>query len=507
MKRNNLTWYLISFSAFMAWMGSLVLWISIPEERTLNICCTILALVLLISAIFMRFNEVKTFAASSRFKAVSANFFSAVLVAAILGLVNHLAYKNPFQWDVTPSKSNTLTQQSKSVLKNLDASIEAIVFAPKSNQAAVQKILELYQLEKRDLSITTYDPELRPDLVQLYEIKEPMAVVWQQGDRRQKVIELNELGLTNGLIRLGRTSLPKIYYDTGHDQARLDGSDQQGRSLLRDYLVNANYAIQESDTKRWSQVPDDADILMIWGPKRDFMDSEIKVIDQFLTRGGKLLVALDPDLNADPVKNLRQLLASKGLVASNSLVIDTLNNVNGSNGSVPIANRFSKDHVITKNFPGQVFFPLTGFVTLGEQAEGEGLVYSTDFPAAWGEMSPQEFVQGKVAYNEGQDVKGPVAYAAVAKIKSGGTIALYANSTFVDNAYAKYASNHILVLNTLSWMTGDDQLISFDLAGVNNEPVFISSPQLGVIFFFSVVFAPLTLFALAVFNYRRRRVQ
>ena len=193
MKKNNMTWYLISFSAFMAWMGSVVLWISIPEELTLNISCTVLAVVLLVSSLLMRFQQVKTFASSSRFKAISGNFFSAVLVAAILGLVNHLAYTNPFQWHVTPGKSNTLTEQSKKVLAHLEGKIEAIIFAPKAHQSAIQKILELYQLEKRDMSVITYDPELRPDLVQRYEIKETVALVWQQGERKQKVTELNEL--------------------------------------------------------------------------------------------------------------------------------------------------------------------------------------------------------------------------------------------------------------------------------------------------------------------------
>lgn len=507
MMKKNITWYLVSVSAFLVWMATIILWISIPEELTLNISSTLLAIVLLLSTIMMRAKEFKELYTSARFKAITANLFSAVLVAAIIALINHLAYKNPYQWDVTANKSNTLTTQSKKVLKNIPSKISAIVFAPKSQQGAVQKILELYQLEKKDIEVIVYDPELRPDLVQEYEVEEPVAVVWQIKERRQKVTELNELGLTNGLIRIGRDSLPKIYYDIGHDEASLSSESQNGRMVFKNYLVNANFAIQESDSKRWDSVPEDADVLMIWGPKKDFMPSEIEVIEKYIDEGGKLLIALDPDLNSDPVKNLRQLLTQKGIVASNSLVIDTLNNVSGSNGTVPIASRYAQDHVITKDFPGQVFFPLTGFVTLGEQAEGKGLVFSTQFPAAWGEMSPKEFVEGKVVYNEGQDIKGPVAYAVAAKIKDGGTIGFFANSTFVDNAYAKYASNHILVLNTLSWLTGDDQLISFDLPGLNNEPVFISSPQLGVIFFFSVIFAPLSLFSLAIFNYRRRRVR
>lgn len=505
--KKNLPFYFVTASAVLVWMTTIILWISLPAELTLNLSISVLAVVLLISAILMRAKEFKTFYSSSRFKAFSVNLFSAMLIFCILALINHLAYKNPFQWDFSAQKSNTLTTQSKNVLKKIAKPITAQVFSPKQSQNAIVKMLELYQFEKNDITINLYDPVLRPDLVQKYEVKQPVAVIWELGSKTETVLEINELGLTNGLIRIGRDHLPKIYYDSGHGQNSLSDQSQSGRYILKEYLINSNFAIQEADTKRWSEVPSDADVLMIWGPKSDFMEKELVIIGEYLDRGGKLLMALDPDLNLDPVKDLRKFLLHKGIVASNSLVIDSLNHVNGSNGTVPIAAKYSDEHPITKGFPGQVFFPLTGFVTLGEQAQGMDLVLSTQFPASWGEMNPREFSDGKVKYNEGQDVKGPVAFGVAAKIKTGGQVVFFANSTFIDNAYAKYAANHTLLLNSLSWLTGDDELISFDLPGVSNDPVFISSPQLGTIFFFSVIFAPLALFSMAVFNYRRRRVK
>src|SRR5690606_36549418 len=125
----------------------------------------------------------------------------------------------------------------------------------------------LYQLEKKDIEIRRIDPELRPDLVKEYGINESMALVWEKDGKRQKVTELNELGITNGLIRLGREHLPKIYYDIGHGQASLSSKEPNGRSLLQQYLVDANFALQESDTKKWEEVPADADVVMIWGPR------------------------------------------------------------------------------------------------------------------------------------------------------------------------------------------------------------------------------------------------
>lgn len=505
-KKSHLLWIVILSSSVLLWLTAIVLWIAIPEEKTLNLSTTVCAATLFVISFLMRRDLFKTFYSSLRFKHFSENFFTAILIAAILGLINYLSYKNPFQWDLTANNANTLTSQSKKVLKQIDDPIVAKVFAPKAQQAGILKMLELYQLEKRGIDIQIFDPALRPDLVKEYGLTKPFAVVWEVAGKRQIVTELNELGLTNGLIRLGRESLPKIYYDTGHGQAALTSSEHNGRVLLQQNIVNANYALQETDTKRWERVPEDADVIMIWGPKNAFMPKELELFGEYLKNGGRLIIGIDPDLNQDTQKEFRKFLAERGIVSSNALVVDTLNHVSGSNGTVPIVSKFSREHVMTKDFPGQVFFPLSGFVSLGEQTQGTELAYSSPFPASWAEMSSQEFVSGKVAYNEGVDVKGPLAFAVAAKPKTGGSVLYFANSTFVDNAYARYAANHVFFLNGLSWITGDDQLISFDLAAIDDQPVFISSPQLGVIFFFSVVLAPLTLFGIGTWNYRRRRV-
>ncbi|MFZ8934896.1 MAG: hypothetical protein ACO2ZP_13465 [Bacteriovoracaceae bacterium] len=80
------------------------------------------------------------------------------------------------------------------------------------------------------------------------------------------------------------------------------------------------------------------------------------------------------------------------------------------------------------------------------------------------------------------------------------------NARFVLNGYNTFGQNFLLALNSLSWVTYQDRLISFNLPSIKDEPVFISSPQLGVIFYFSVIFLPLSLFGASVFFYRRRLV-
>ena len=75
--KKSMPFYLICASAIIVWMATIILWISLPAELTLNISTSVLAVVLLISAILMRAKEFKTFYSSARFKSFSVNLFSA----------------------------------------------------------------------------------------------------------------------------------------------------------------------------------------------------------------------------------------------------------------------------------------------------------------------------------------------------------------------------------------------------------------------------------------------
>jgi hypothetical protein len=62
-----------------------------------------------------------------------------------------------------------------------------------------------------------------------------------------------------------------------------------------------------------------------------------------------------------------------------------------------------------------------------------------------------------------------------------------------------------LFLNALSWLVDEDRLISFNLPIVQSEPIFISQQQMGIVFYFSVLFSPLILIGASIYMYRRRR--
>ena len=226
------------------------------------------------------------------------------------------------------------------------------------------------------------------------------------------------------------------------------------------------------------------------------------------------MVALDPDLNQDVHTELRALLSRYRLVLRNDLVVDRKSFVNGSNGSIPMVDTYNTEHAITQKFKGQVFFPLVssidevsdGITNVGSAEKGKvSILTSTSlFPESWGETSIKELAAQKMSYTQGKDRPGPLNLAAAFESEHNKIVA-FGNSTFVLNAYLKFGANYTLFLNSLSWLVDEDRLISFNLPIVQSEPIFISAPQMGIVFYFSVLFSPLILFGISVYMYRRKR--
>lgn len=98
--------------------------------------------------------------------------------------------------------------------------------------------------------------------------------------------------------------------------------------------LQENYEIQQIDLAS-GRVPDAIDVLVILAPQ-NLSEVEQFAIDQYLMRGGALMIALSPyKLDADPINGfllmtpietgLTSLLASYGIQINNELILDTQN--------------------------------------------------------------------------------------------------------------------------------------------------------------------------------------
>lgn len=505
-------WYnlLLSIINVILYFVIIALWISIPDELTLDIAVTVFNFALTLILVYMNKEKVSIYYQSHQFKKFSETLVFVFLTFCLLGVVNYWAYKHPIQNDLSAYKMNSLTDQSKSILKKMSAEVKFKLFARKQEANLWLPLLEFYRAEKNNISIEKIDIDVRPDLVADYHITDTATLVIEYQGKRQYVTERDELNITNGLIKISRTSDPVVYFIQGHGEGDINSSETEGLKFIFEAMKNSAVDVRPLSLLSAQEIPFDAKAVILWGPKSALQDNELKVLQRFLDRKGNLLVAIDPDLNRDVHTNLRALLRRYRLNIRNDLVIDRKSFVSGSNGSIPMVETYNTEHPITKKFKGQAFFPLVSSIEeIPEQISQEKgrvtmLASSSDFPEAWGETNIKEFAAQKVEYNAGKDHPGPLNFAAVYESDHNKIVA-FGNSSFVLNAYLKFGTNYSLFLNSLSWLVDEDRLISFNLPIVQSEPMFISTQQMGIVFYFSVLFSPLILFGVSIYMYRRKR--
>ncbi len=481
------------------------MWLSIPDELLLCFATTSFNIFLSLLLVVLRREKLKVFYQSHQFKMLTETIINVTLIFFIISLLNYWSFKFPLQKDFSLYQLNTLTSQTKSILKKINGEVKFKILSRKNEMLLWQPIVDLYRVESSQIKVEKINIELRPDLVNQYHIQTDSVLVIEHNNKQQVVTARDELNITNALIRLTRQSDPIIYFLYGHGEAHLDSVENDGMQFILEAARNTALDIRPLNLLNSQEIPFDAKAVVVWGPKSSLMDNEVEILKRFYKRGGNLIVALDPNINEFKFKNLNIFLNEIGLNFSNNLIYDRKSFVNGSNGSVPIAAELLPDHPLTKGFTGQVFFPLVSSVSANqiEGAENKEIVFSSEFPYSWGETNKKEIASSSVSFSEKEDLQGPLSMVATSETDKNRVI-LYGNSTFALNAYIKFSANMSFFINSLSYAVGEDRLISFNLPVIQSEQVFISENQLGVVFYFSVVFAPLILIIVSIVVYKKR---
>lgn len=509
---NKLLQTTLTLTNVVLYLVMMALWISIPDEFWLNFFLSAFNLSLTLLLVFVAREEIAVYVKSSVFKGFVAASLGAFLLFCILGLINYMAFKSPKAWDFTYAGLNSLTQQTRNILDSIEGDIQVKIFATQGKAEPLKGLVELYRLEKNDLSIEVIDPELRPDAVERYNVTNNQTVVLSLGEKSEQVTGPNELKITNALLRLTREKDPQVCFVTGHSEVNLDKKGDEGHTYLKELLEKSSYDVKKILTVGLEKIPSGCHAVILMGPQQGLRSNEVQMLDDYVRGGGGLIVGLTPNFNEDPHQDLREMLKGLGAEIRNNLVMDTKNHVSGSQGTVPLVQKFTQRHPIVKNFEGVVFFPLTSSV---HEVQGDleskfaSIVRTSESPQSWAETSTKQIISGESSYDEGEDTPGPITLAAALTPDPGqthGRLVVFGNATLLMNAYANYGKNYNLFLNSLFWVSNEDQLISFDTPQIKDVPVFISSPQLGIIFYFSVVFGPLLLLGAAFLVYRRRRL-
>ncbi|MBP5605288.1 MAG: GldG family protein [Ruminiclostridium sp.] len=108
----------------------------------------------------------------------------------------------------------------------------------------------------------------------------------------------------------------------------LNGYGEPDSSALRTILTDNAYIVQDSDIERIAAVPEETDILVIYGPTKDYSIDSVNKIDEWLSNGGKFGKNLVYIATPEPVPtpNLDELLKEWGLEVGKGYILQADSN-------------------------------------------------------------------------------------------------------------------------------------------------------------------------------------
>ncbi len=452
-------------------------------------------------------------------------FLMIIIVLGIIVFVDILTSKYSKQFDLTENKRYTLAQQTQKILKSLEDDIEILCFytAGASNRMQMEDLLSQYKNYTDKLKYRFIDPDRNPAEAKKYEIKYDGTAVVIYGDKNEKIVGSNEEDLTNALVKITRKQQKIIYFLKGHGEKEIDNTEGLGLSSLKTELEKQQYQVKEIALAQ-EELPEDCELLIIAGPQTDPFEAERKIIEDYISNGGKALFMFEPFSTAELIGTVNNL----GFDVGNNVIVEPVSRIFGGDLHIPVVLKY-EEHDITKGLNVMSFYPLARSVqvqqNLPEGVTAQGLASTS--PQSWGETDERALSQGMVNRDEGVDAMGPLTIAAAAIIDidkfekeeekekieeetepvvdKKARIVVFGDSDFASNAYFHQQGNSDILLNSINWLAQEEDLISIRPKDAKSTPITLTLTQGRIIFWLPVVILPAAVLFVGFYSIISRR--
>jgi ABC-type uncharacterized transport system involved in gliding motility auxiliary subunit len=454
---------------------------------------------------------------------------SVLIIVAVLVAVNYIGKKQNKRWDLTTNKQFSLSDQTKNVLAKLDAPLEIKVFAQEPDFGRYQDRMREYEYASKKLSTEYIDPDKKPTVAKQLQIQQYGTIVLTYKGRTERVTTDQEQDITNGIIKVVSGQQRKVYFTSGHGEKDTAGQDRESYGTIAAALGRENYAVDKLALAQAGSVPDDASVVVVAGPRVDFLQPETDVLRKYLDKSGKLLLLLDPPDKVDspPLTNLIALAHDWGVDVGNDVVVDVsgMGRLFGASEAVPVVVNYPP-HPITEGFNSvMTAYPLARSVSpvVGGVNGRTAQPIAETSARSWAETDIKGLLTSKpIEFNEGKDRKGPITIAVAVSAsptsaeppkpgeapdapKPQTRVVVFGDSDFASNATLGVPGNRDLFMNTVGWLSKQENLISIRPKEADDRRVTLTSTQQSNIIWLSLVVIPCFIFGTGIYTWWRRR--
>ena len=280
---------------------------------------------------------------------------SNMIVFAILAIVVFIVlnvvlerFSTPLTIDMTSEKLYTIGDVTKENMEGLEKDVEIIALYDRvkgeadTQKMSIIKILDLYDRFEK-IHVSYVDPDSNPNFI-LDTVGKINANSYSSGDyivkcgdKTRRLAESDmyvtttqtynsfysyevqsgmqaEKKLTTAVLYVTAEVSPVVYYVTGHGEEAIEYY-----SMLLTYIEGLGCDVKELDMGKITEMPEDAAVAIMMGPKFDISPAESVMIRQWLEqKAGQLAVAVDPLQSGTEFANLNGLLESMFAITLNN---------------------------------------------------------------------------------------------------------------------------------------------------------------------------------------------
>jgi ABC-type uncharacterized transport system involved in gliding motility auxiliary subunit len=424
-----------------------------------------------------------------------ANTVSALLLAAaIAGMLQYLTGRHYHRADWSRAKFFSLSEKSRSLAASLTNEVEVIALFPAAHALMqdLDPLLREYEAASRLIRVRRVDPDRDLAAVEALTAEYPLTedkvlIVSSQGRHRvvpemeledldystmnlgqppRRLAFKGEQAISSAIQQVAHGRTPVVYFLTGHGERSLESFERGvGYAQLARLVRQDNIDVQTLVLGERQRVPDDADAVVVAGPRRRLPQPELDALAQFLDRNGRMVLLLD----SQTATGLEPLLERWDVRVGNDQVVDPARTLGGGMA----ISRYGR-HAITDRMgelAAVVYRPRSiepsgpgADVAEADRPRAIRLALTSD--EAWGETNP---AQRPPRFDAGQDRPGPVS-VAVAVERGSGTpeagadlsptrLVVFGDSTFLTNG-GMVSGNSDLFMSALNWTLDRHELMA-----------------------------------------------
>lgn len=444
--------------------------------------------------------------------------FVIMMAVALLSAINFLGARHYTTFDFSSNATNSLSEQSKKLLLTLDSELKVKFFyttgaeRAEENKKIFRELVRHYEDVNPKLKFEIFEINENPKIASEYGATKGSgeAFVEYRGTKN-RVENYTEQDFTNALIKLTRKERKSIYFLVGHNERSIDDEkDETSLFGFRQMLEKNSYIVKKLNLITNSQVPTDANALVIAGPTQQFQSAEIDAIEDYLKRGGNLFLMLD---NRDTY-GLSGLIKKLGVELESYYVYNVFDTpmgrvVNAQAATVGL--EYSQTSDITKIFTSNqmtLFRNPHALKVINDQNQNIHVDVLVKTPekasAALAEMDSKDYIGDLRSFNLGVESKGKFENS-----NKEYTAVIFADSDFISNILLYQNINRDLALNAISSLVKETDLISISAKEPLASKMLVSPPEFNQFFRFTIIgiFLPLPFVFMiisAVLWYRRR---